>query len=571
MALALLLPAPQAHAANANVTLPSSFSIAPNTADQNLNLGNSVISNLSGTIVVAIKLKNAMYGEFLKQPTTTGLTITDAYGGSVTSGFYELIETGTVTNINTALASMTITTPSNVGTPALWITAGTYDGAWKYFTNAHHFYWVGATAESYDNANIEAKSKSYLGFTGYLSTVTSVAENTFVDGLSANSMWLGGTDGTVVANTWKWDSNGGSPEAGTIFYDANATYAGYSNWNSGEPNGGTTENWLQMSTTGVWNDLNNGGSLLLPAVEVGDSGGDIFGISAGTNVTTMPIVASSGPSIIYGLNGQSYFSNGTTAPLLTQPMQQCGTTVYIQPQVNFNYGSGGNNGPYASNTASGAPSYTGDTCYLDNNWITRWTGYVSVPSTAVGVKFRTNSDDGESVTVNSSSVLSNWIDGAGQKDSAIISGINKNSYYAIDVWFYEYSGSASMSLSWDLGDGAGFVLIPSWAFTTTAPSTPYTNFTLSTGASAIYRTNTVITETSTVAGKVTFSTLGKAIPGCKGVITTLNSGTYNAICNWKPSLHRDTQIVATLTPAGGQYSSSSTAKNVGVIARTGKR
>ena len=92
MALALLLPAPQAHAANANVTLPSSFSIAPNTADQNLNLGNSVISNLSGTIVVAIKLKNAMYGEFLKQPTTTGLTITDAYGGSVTSGFYERSE-----------------------------------------------------------------------------------------------------------------------------------------------------------------------------------------------------------------------------------------------------------------------------------------------------------------------------------------------------------------------------------------------------------------------------------------------------------------------------------------------
>lgn len=215
-------------------------------------------------------------------------------------------------------------------------------------------------------------------------------------------MWLGGTDGTVIANTWKWDPTGGSPETGTIFYDANASYAGYSNWNSGEPNGGTTENWLQMGTNGQWNDLNNGGTSLLAAVEVGDSGGDIFAATAGSNVTTMPISAQSGSSVIYGLTEQSYFSNGAVSPSLTQPMQQCGTTVYQTPQINLLWGLSGNGSPSSNNTATNAIStYTGDTCYLTDLWITRWTGYVTVPATATGVKFQANSDDGESVTVKS--------------------------------------------------------------------------------------------------------------------------------------------------------------------------
>jgi len=561
-----------AHAANSNVTLPASLSIAPNTTNQNLGLGGSVITGLSGTIVVAIKLKNAIYGEVLKQPVTTGLTITDTYGGDITNGFYEVIETGTVPNMNAALNAMTITSPSNVGAPTFWITASSYDSTWKYNSNTHHFYWVGATTESYDAANTEAKAKSYLGFTGYLTTVTSSSENTFVHGLSASSMWLGGTDGSVVANTWKWDPAGGSPEAGTIFYDANASYSGYSNWNSGEPNGGTTENWLQLGTNGSWNDLNNGSTLLLAAVEVGDSGGDIFGAVAGSNVTTMPINASSGSSTIYGLTEQSYFSNGTAAPSLSQPMQQCGTTVYQQPQINYYWGSSGTGSPSSTNLASNAiSSYTGDTCYVIDGWITRWTGYVSVPSTAVSVKFQANSDDGESVTVNSGNVLSYWADGQGTKASGVIAGINKNSYYPIDVWFYENGGAAVMYLYWDLGDGNGFVLIPPWALTSTAPATPTMSYSLSTGASAIYRTVSTITETSTVGGKVTFATLGKAIPGCKGVNTRFNSGTYNATCNWKPALHRDTPISVSLVPYGGQYSTAAMSSVVGVIARTGKR
>jgi hypothetical protein len=570
-----LLPVQSASAANANVTLPATFSIAPNSSNVSLGLGGSVIGGgLSGTIVVAIKLKNAIFGEFLKQPVTSGLTITDAYGGSTSSGFYSIIETGTVADVNSALNAMTITTPSNVGAPELWITAGAYDSAWKYFTNTHHFYFVGTTARSYTNADLESKGKSYLGFTGYLATVTSAAENTFVNGLTSSSFWLGGTDYTT-AGIWKWDPSGGSPEAGTTFYlESPATSIGFTNWNSGEPNGGTGEYDLQVSTSDVWNDLNDSGNLLIAMTEVGGNGGDIFGTTAGANVSTMSISASSGSSIIYGLTSQSFFSNGTTSPSTTQPLQPCGTVVYQQPQINYNYGASGLGGPNSTNTAGGAiSSYTGDTCYVAESWITRWQGYLSVPSIATSVKFQAISDDGESLTVNSTQVLNYWADGQGTKASGAVSGINKNSYYSIDVWFYEYSGGASMSLSWDLGDGNGFVLIPTWALTTTVPTQTAMSYSVGGGSTATYRLNNIITETSTVGGKVTFSVQGKPLPGCKGVNTTFTvaTGIYNATCTWKPSIHKPVNVKVSLAPYGGQFNSATSANDVLVIARSGKR
>ena len=572
-----LVPIQAASAANANVTLPASFSIAPNSSNVSLGLGGSAIGGLSGTIIVAIKLKNAIYGEVLKQPVTTGLTITDAYGGSASSGFYSIIETGTVANVNAALSAMTITTPANVGAPSLWITASAYDSTWSYNSNTHHFYWTGATAKSYTNANTEAKAKSYLGFSGYLATATSASENTFIDGLSANSVWLGGTD-LPVDGEWRWDANGGSPEAGTLFFSgagASGIKIGYTNWNTSEPNGLTGEYDLQLDgSTGKWNDLNDSGNLLYPTVEVGDSGGDIFGTSAGANVSTMAINTTSGSSIIYGLTSQSFFSNGGTSPSTTQALQPCGTVVYQQPQINYVFGASGAGSPSSTNLANNSIStYTGDTCYLTDNWMTRWVGYVSVPSTATSVTFQANSDDGESLTVNSTPVLSGWVDGAGTKTSSAVSGLNKNSYYAIDVWFYEYGGGAQMYLLWDLGDGNGFVLIPPWALTTSAPSTTTMSYSVAGGNVATYRTNNAITETSTVGGKVTFSVQGKALPGCKGINTSFNSSTgiYNATCNWKPSLHKPVQVKVNFTPFGGQYSSASGSTEINVLARSGKR
>ena len=95
---------------------------------------------------------------------------------------------------------------------------------------------------------------------GYLATITSADEQAFVvnhviGGLDAT--WLGGETNndqtgnpTANAGTFFWVTG---PEAGTGF--------AYSNWNSGEPNGGfsATTQYLQIGPTGGWNDSTDKG------------------------------------------------------------------------------------------------------------------------------------------------------------------------------------------------------------------------------------------------------------------------------------------------------------------------
>ena len=69
----------------------------------------------------------------------------------------------------------------------------------------------------------------------------------------------------------------------------------------------------------------------------------------------------------------------------------------------------------------------------------------------------------------------------------------------------------------------------------------------------VYRTvNNLTASTGTVAGKVTFSIKGKAIPGCKGKV--VNAGnSYTAVCPWRPATHSAVSIVATFTPTDAGY------------------
>jgi hypothetical protein len=89
---------------------------------------------------------------------------------------------------------------------------------------------------------------------------------------------------------------------------------------------------------------------------------------------------------------------------------------------------------------------------------------------------------------------------------------------------------------------------------------------------AVYRTSNTLTATSSgVAGKITFSILGKAIPGCKNIPT--NSGnSYTATCLWKPSFHAAVTILASFIPTNSNYSNAT--KIIGplqVLIRSNKR
>lgn len=100
-----------------------------------------------------------------------------------------------------------------------------------------------------------------------------------------------------------------------------------------------------------------------------------------------------------------------------------------------------------------------------------------------------------------------------------------------------------------------------------APSTPVTvSLTLSGGgASAIYRTTTVLTASVNTASSVTFYQSGKRIPGC----INIKSSAGVSSCNWKPSRKGISNLSATAKPtAGGYLQGSSSNLAVSVTPRT---
>lgn len=86
------------------------------------------------------------------------------------------------------------------------------------------------SAIKWTDANASATSMTHLGESGYLASITSAAELTFVNALNAAlppffgtyvESWFGGTD-AASEGTWTWSLG--------------ETFVPYTNWNTGEPN-----------------------------------------------------------------------------------------------------------------------------------------------------------------------------------------------------------------------------------------------------------------------------------------------------------------------------------------------
>ncbi|MEK7253475.1 MAG: lectin-like protein, partial [Bacteroidota bacterium] len=106
--------------------------------------------------------------------------------------------------------------------------------------NGHH-YFLSTSTVTWANAKIAATNLS-----GYLATVTTSAENTFLRSTIAaagiSAAWLGLTD-EVTEGTFAW---------------ANGETFSYTNWETGEPNDSGGEDYGSMYTvTGKWNDYSS--------------------------------------------------------------------------------------------------------------------------------------------------------------------------------------------------------------------------------------------------------------------------------------------------------------------------
>jgi hypothetical protein len=205
---------------------------------------------------------------FINPPAGTTFNLTTTTGLSPASGFTlsgnksKLVFTGTMANINNALATLKINTGATAGSVQVSVSATINPTGFYYNPINGHFYKPITTGVTYTAARAAALTTTFKGQTGYLVTITSADENSFIFvNVPQANIWFAATD-EVIDGTWVIDAG---PEKGTVMKTSNGQNAGniagvYNNWAGGEPNGYNhsedyaVTNWNGQST---WNDLPN--------------------------------------------------------------------------------------------------------------------------------------------------------------------------------------------------------------------------------------------------------------------------------------------------------------------------
>jgi len=142
--------------------------------------------------------------------------------------------------------------------------------------NGHFYEFVSATGITWTAARDAAAARTLYGLQGYLATVTSVNESSFIASKLVGQGWMGASDAAVEGD-WRWVTG---PEAGTVFWSgvANGSAVGgeYNNWSSNQPDNSNDEDYGQFLESGIWNDLplSAGNGLAGYVVEYGGMSGD---------------------------------------------------------------------------------------------------------------------------------------------------------------------------------------------------------------------------------------------------------------------------------------------------------
>jgi outer membrane protein OmpA-like peptidoglycan-associated protein len=264
---------------------------------------------------MGVTLKNPASSASLTLSTTTGLTPSFGYTSGSFTNFTTVTFTGTQANINAALATLSVATGNGSSTSQIELTSTVDAPGLAYNSPTGHFYkGVVAAGVTYAQADAAAKASTYQGQRGYLVTVTSSQEQDFVNSkVNAQNVWIGGTD-SAVEGVWRWDPNGGSPEAGDAFWRASCTTSttsstcaattsyssagslvtddgiNYANWCNSEPNnsdsgrGGEDHLLTKWNSGTCWNDYNGGNTNGIGGyvIEYGtnDTGGGFTGFAS---------------------------------------------------------------------------------------------------------------------------------------------------------------------------------------------------------------------------------------------------------------------------------------------------
>jgi hypothetical protein len=242
-----------------SVTAPEPKSFAKSTAGQDASGFSLNGFSSTATLLCAIGLPQAPAGTTFNISTTTGLT--PASGFNFTGNKTRLVFTGTMANINNALATLKVNTNATAGNIQISVSATVNPTGYFYNPSNGHFYRPISTGATYSNAKLLSSQQTFKGQQGYLVTITSSDEDAFIfANVPQSSIWFALTDEIVEAQ-WRIDAG---PEAGTLIKTSNGQTAGnivgqYNNWAGGEPNNSGNEDYAVTKWGGgsQWNDLPN--------------------------------------------------------------------------------------------------------------------------------------------------------------------------------------------------------------------------------------------------------------------------------------------------------------------------
>ena len=355
-------------ASTANITGNTSTNSITNNSASIVDNGITVSSN--GTIngfIVTITDSYQTGDELAYNTTTGGALPTGISVLSFNTTTRSLVFTGSAiaADWQSILRNVTLKTTSAVCSPESrkisFIAGDVY-----YNPLNGHFYKASTSNTSWTTAKTNAENMSYFGKQGYLTTITSQAENSFISKLLSMNSWIGCSDNYAQINTalgytlfaassptsvtisgttyggtnsngygegqWYWVTG---PEKGTRIRTGNATNLGgtgsfntgsavsgmYQNWQANEPNDWSATNFGDedyghiFTGVGDWNDYPNSSSIG-SVIEFGDMPGDNVSSSINT-VFTRTIYINGAPSgtITGGNVSVCSGSNSTTLTL----------------------------------------------------------------------------------------------------------------------------------------------------------------------------------------------------------------------------------------------------------------
>jgi hypothetical protein len=229
----------------------------------------------------------------------------------------------------------------------------TTGNARPFWGNGHYYVFTNEKASWSDALTRSNVYLDKLDTYGYLATVTSAEENDFTvnysynGGRIPNDGFLGGTDSgnhpPATEGTWIWQTG---PEQGQIFRSSGSNRM-YANWASGEPNNKNNQDYLQIYTSGYWDDVDGGSdSKRRYVTEWGRAGAEFTAGFADLNTsgTTNGFENGTAPKMTINLSRfvpNDYVNYPNSTPLIDIPITFGGTAI-LNTHYTVSVSNGGN-------------------------------------------------------------------------------------------------------------------------------------------------------------------------------------------------------------------------------------